>query len=151
MDQTPLAPSPSLFSLAGQNVLITGATRGTFSSSRITFLLSRPGIGAACAIALAEAGASICLVQRPLAPEKSPNIETLNAVRALGVSAEVVYCNLDDLQAVQQVFQKALQVMRGQIHILVNCAGIQRRSPSLDFPESDWDDVLRQHYFNLTI
>jgi 2-deoxy-D-gluconate 3-dehydrogenase len=31
--------------------------------------------------------------------------------------------------------------MNGQIHILVNCAGIQRRSPSLDFSENDWDDV----------
>jgi len=142
MDPTPPVPSPNLFSLAGQNVLITGATRGMFSFSRVAFLLPGPGIGAACAIALAEAGASICLVQRPLESGKSPNIETLNAIRALGASAEVVYCDLGDLQAAQQVFQKALQVMQGQIHTLVNCAGIQRRSPSLDFPESDWDDVL---------
>ncbi|KAM6503437.1 hypothetical protein JOM56_000380 [Amanita muscaria] len=32
--------------------------------------------------------------------------------------------------------------MGGQIHILVNSAGIQRRSPSLDFSEEDWDKVL---------
>lgn len=31
--------------------------------------------------------------------------------------------------------------MGGNIHVLVNCAGIQRRSPSVSFPESDWDDV----------
>jgi NAD(P)-dependent dehydrogenase (short-subunit alcohol dehydrogenase family) len=31
--------------------------------------------------------------------------------------------------------------MGGNIHILVNCAGIQRRSPCLDFPEEDWDKV----------
>ena len=151
MDPTPSVPSPNLFSLAGQNVLITGATRGMFSSSPISFFLSRSGIGAACAIALAEAGASICLVQRPLAPGKPPNLETLNTIRALGASAEVVYCDLDDLQAVQRVFQIALQVMEGHIHILINCAGIQRRSPSLDFPESDWDDVLRQLHFNPTV
>ncbi|KII87775.1 hypothetical protein PLICRDRAFT_42270 [Plicaturopsis crispa FD-325 SS-3] len=32
--------------------------------------------------------------------------------------------------------------MGGNIHVLVNCAGIQRRSPSVDFSENDWDDVL---------
>lgn len=31
--------------------------------------------------------------------------------------------------------------MGGRIHILVNCAGIQRRSPCVDFLEKDWDDV----------
>jgi 2-deoxy-D-gluconate 3-dehydrogenase len=99
------------------------------------------GIGAACALALAQAGASICLVQRNPAEGVSPNLETLNSIRALGVSAEVVFCDLDDLEAVKQIFQKALDVMNGQIHILVNCAGIQRRSPIVDFSESDWDDV----------
>jgi len=119
--------SPALFSLAGKNVLITGASRG---------------IGAACAIALAEAGASICLVQRPPSEDVEPNVKTLNAILALGVTAKTVYCDLDDMDAVKHVFQTALDVMGGQIHILVNCAGIQRRWPSVDFPESDWDKVL---------
>ncbi|KAF9467965.1 hypothetical protein BDZ94DRAFT_1248197 [Collybia nuda] len=127
MDSTPSLPAPQLFSLSGQNVLITGATRG---------------IGAACAIALAQAGASICLVQRNPAEGVPPNLETLNSIRAFGASAEVVFCDLDDLEAVKHVFQKALDVMNGQIHVLVNCAGIQRRSPSVDFSEGDWDDVL---------
>lgn len=114
-------------SLSGQNVLITGATRG---------------IGAACAIALAEAGASICLIQRNPPHGTSPNLNTLNTIRALGAIAHVIYCDLDDLHAVKHVFQKALDVMSGQIHILVNCAGIQRRSPSVDFSENHWDEVI---------
>lgn len=80
-------------------------------------------------------------MQRNPVEGTQPNLETLNSIHALGASAEVVYCDLDDLQAVKQVFQKALDVMHGQIHILVNCAGIQRRSPSVDFSENDWDDV----------
>ncbi|KAG9221789.1 hypothetical protein CCMSSC00406_0006732 [Pleurotus cornucopiae] len=28
-----------------------------------------------------------------------------------------------------------------RIHILVNCAGVQRRHPSVAFPEADWDTV----------
>ncbi|KAF8069167.1 hypothetical protein FPV67DRAFT_1108582 [Lyophyllum atratum] len=127
MDPTPSISAPKLFSLTGQNVLITGATRG---------------IGAACALALAEAGASICLIQRNPTEGTPPNYGTLTAIRALGGSAEVIHCDIDDLEAVKQLFQKALDVMGGQIHVLVNCAGIQRRSPSVDFSENDWDDVL---------
>jgi len=124
MDPSPNVLSPQLFSLAGQNVLITGATRG---------------IGAACALALAQAGASICLVQRE---SQIQNLETFNFIKALGSKVEIVHCDLGDLDAVKGVFKKALDVMGGQIHCLVNCAGIQRRSPAVDFSESDWDDVL---------
>ncbi|KAG6872706.1 hypothetical protein C0995_007374 [Termitomyces sp. Mi166 len=127
MNPTSSVPTPSLFSLKGKNVLLTGGTRG---------------IGAACAVALAEAGASICLVQRNSPDGTPPNHETLNAIRALGAVAQVVYCDLDNMEAVKGLFQLALDHMGGQIHILVNCAGIQRRSPSLDFSESDWDDVI---------
>jgi 2-dehydro-3-deoxy-D-gluconate 5-dehydrogenase len=90
---------------------------------------------------LAEAGASICLVQREPTNGARPNLATLNTIQPLGVKVEVVYCDLADLEAVKGVFQKALDIMGGQIHILVNCAGIKRRSPSVDFTETDWDDV----------
>jgi len=52
-----------------------------------------------------------------------------------------VYCDLNNLDSVKGVFQNALDVMGGRVDILVNCAGIQRRSPSVDFLETDWDDV----------
>ncbi|KIL61059.1 hypothetical protein M378DRAFT_167415 [Amanita muscaria Koide BX008] len=123
MSPTPPVPAPALFDLTGKVALITGASRG---------------IGAACAIALAEAGASVCLVYR----NPTSNPETLDRILALGATAKPVYCDLDDAQAVKQLFQNALDIMGGQIHILVNSAGIQRRSPSLDFSEEDWDKVL---------
>ena len=104
----------------------------------ISCLKLQSGIGAACAIALAEAGASICLVLRDPA---SPNLATFKSIQALGVKVEAVYCDLGNLDATKNIFQTALGVMGGQIHTLVNCAGIQRRSPSVDFSENDWDDV----------
>ncbi|KAI0090469.1 NAD(P)-binding protein [Irpex rosettiformis] len=123
MDPTPAVPALQLFSLEGKNVLITGATRG---------------IGAACAIALSQAGASVCLVQRP----GNTNTETLDAIAATGRRVRTVDCDLGELEGVRSLFGRALEVMDGEIHVLVNCAGIQRRSPAVSFSEQDWDDVL---------
>lgn len=77
-------------------------------------------------------------------------MDTVNAIRALGATAQVVYCDLGNLDSVRELFPKALELMGGNIHILVNCAGIQRRSPSVDFPEKDWDDVGYSLKFCLT-
>ncbi|ELU41566.1 2-deoxy-D-gluconate 3-dehydrogenase, putative [Rhizoctonia solani AG-1 IA] len=131
--KTPSAPSFQLFSLVGQTAIVTGGTRG---------------IGAACAIALAEAvslqltrvphltGADICLIQRD-----ESNTTTRDAIRALGRRADIAVCDLSDLEAVKTVFDRALELMGGQIHIMVNCGGIQRRAPAVEFPESYWDEV----------
>ncbi|KAI0718708.1 NAD-P-binding protein [Cerioporus squamosus] len=92
MDPTPSVPAPQLFSLAGQNVLITGATRG---------------IGAACALALAEAGANICLVRRP----GSTNDDTANVIAALGRTVKTVEADLADLDAVLNVNLKSVWLL----------------------------------------
>ncbi|EAU89495.2 2-deoxy-D-gluconate 3-dehydrogenase [Coprinopsis cinerea okayama7 len=137
MDPSPAIPALDLFSLRGQNVLITGATRG---------------IGAACAIALAEAGASICLVQRhPTKDGPEPNLTTYNAIKALfdnddpanQRTLEIVHCDLDNLDEVKGLFDRALEVFPNkEIHVLVNCAGIQRRAPAVDFGEKEWDEDI---------
>ncbi|KIJ36326.1 hypothetical protein M422DRAFT_34290 [Sphaerobolus stellatus SS14] len=118
-DQTPPVPALALFALDGKNVLITGATRG---------------IGRASAIALAQAGATLCIVSR------SPEPAVLNDLPGSGHTH--VVCDLGQLEAVKSLFDAALAKMGGQIHVLVNCAGIQRRAPSVDFAEQDWDDVI---------
>ncbi|KAG8906295.1 hypothetical protein FRB99_007164 [Tulasnella sp. 403] len=126
-DPTPATPAPNLFSLKEKVALVTGGTRG---------------IGAACAIALAQAGARICLVQRGLS-----DTQTRDTIHALVSPAsnicEIVLADLADPTAVREVFGTALELMGGDIHILVNCAGIQRRAPAVDFSESDWNDVIQ--------
>ncbi|KAG7095402.1 hypothetical protein E1B28_006154 [Marasmius oreades] len=116
-----------LFSLRGKNALVTGASRG---------------IGRSVAIALAQAGANICLVLRPSTLSESKADSTEQALRALNVKVTTIACNLQDLEAVKHIFPKALELMDGNIHVLVNCAGIQRRSPAIEFSEKDWDDVI---------
>lgn len=99
------------------------------------------GIGAACAVALAQAGASLCLVSRPPSPSTiSTTLATLHE-KCPHTRVKVVYCDLSNMEDVKGLFQQALDCMDGQIHVLVNCAGIQRRAPSVDFLEQDWDDV----------
>ncbi|KAG8944094.1 hypothetical protein FRC04_002187 [Tulasnella sp. 424] len=124
--ETPSVPSPSLFSLAGKTALVTGGTRG---------------IGAACAIALAQAGADICLVQR----DDTSNTATRDTIRSTYSErkCEIVVADLSNPSATREAFDKALEVMGGEIHILINCAGIQRRAPAVDFSEQDWNDVIQ--------
>lgn len=120
-------PVLDLFSLAAHNALVTGASRG---------------IGNACALALAQAGAHLCLVLRP-APDEPPCVAALRA-QLPATTITVVYADLSDPVQVKAVFPQALALM-GTIDVLVHCAGIQRRAPAVDFPESDWDDVSDPH------
>ena len=123
---TPAAPSLSLFSLAGRTALVTGGTRG---------------IGAACAIALAQAGAAVCLLQRD-----ESNTTTRDHIRTLTApssgTCSIVVADLADAEQTRAAFAKALEIMPGgHIDILVNCAGIQRRAPAVEFSMQDWNDV----------
>lgn len=120
---TPSVPSPQLFSLAGKTALVTGGTRG---------------IGAACAIALAQAGASICLLQRDITKTST---QTHILQLGGGIKCEIVEADLSDLKATREAFKKGVEVMGGQIDMLINCAGIQRRAPAVDFSDEDWNDV----------
>ena len=46
-----------------------------------------------------------------------------------------------DISRVRNVFQEALDIMGGDIHILINCGGIQKRESALEFKEESWDEV----------
>jgi len=111
-----------MFSLEGKTALITGGTRG---------------IGQAMALALAEAGANIILVQRD-----ESNKQTLEAVQKLGRKASIVTADLADNASVAKIVP-ALAKEGHNMHILVTCAGIQRRHPAHQFPDNDWNEVLQ--------
>jgi 2-dehydro-3-deoxy-D-gluconate 5-dehydrogenase len=97
------------------------------------------GIGAACALALGQAGAALILAIRP----GSTDTRTLDTLRAIpNATALTVDCDLSDLDSVRSLFDRALAIAPdGRIDIVVNCAGIQRRAPAVEFSEQDWDDV----------
>jgi 2-deoxy-D-gluconate 3-dehydrogenase len=136
----------SLFSLQGRTALVTGGTRG---------------IGAELALALANAGSDIILIQRSglsaasLYPLLSPydadvllyhsveeNTKTRDAILALGRKARIVVADLADAASIKALVPNLVKDGT-RIHILVNCGGIQRRHKAEVFPDSDWDEVLQ--------
>ncbi|TIA29111.1 NAD(P)-binding protein, partial [Aureobasidium pullulans] len=116
-----MATVQQLFSLEGQTALVTGGTRG---------------IGQSMAIALAEAGADILLVQRD-----ESNQSTREEIQKLGRKAQIYTADLASRESVSALVKKVVSDGH-QIHILLNCGGIQRRHPAHQFPDNDWDEVL---------
>lgn len=110
------------FRLDGQVALVTGSTRG---------------LGQGAAIALAEAGADVALLDRADASE------TADRIRALGrrvhlVRRDLVHASPAEIaSAVTEVIDEL-----GDLHILVNNAGIIHRAPAVDFPADNWNEVL---------
>lgn len=113
---------PSMFSLQGRTAVVTGGTRG---------------IGAAMALALAEAGADIILIQRD-----ESNTQTHEQIQARGQKSTIYTADLASQSDVSSLTNRILSDKHDP-SILITCAGIQRRHPSHEFPQSDWDEVLQ--------
>ena len=110
------------FRLDGRVALVTGGNRG---------------LGQACAVALAEAGADIALLGRT-----EPS-ETVAHVRGLSRSSVYVPCDLataDPAQLAAAINTVAAQL--GRLDILVNNAGIIHRAPATEVNSADWDEVM---------
>lgn len=109
-----------LFDLTGKTALVTGTSGG---------------LGAAMAIGLAEAGASIVAIS------SSNSNSTVEAVRAIGGQIEQISADLSQADTLESVFERAVSCF-GKIDILVNNAGIIRRTPAADHRYEDWQEVL---------
>lgn len=110
------------FRLKGRTALVTGAGRG---------------LGAAFAVALAEAGADVVVHGR-----NQENAErTAAAVRAAGREALVVLGELASDDGPEQVVAQATD-WHGQLDILVNNAGACVHRDALEVTDEEWDLVV---------
>lgn len=120
-------PRTPSFRLDGRRALVTGASRG---------------IGLACAVALAEAGAEVvCVARGAEALEAS-----VDALRTAGHVATAVVADITDLAQMDQILKD-----HGPFDVLCNSAGMARHTPTLETQPEDFDAVMdvnvRSAYF----
>jgi NAD(P)-dependent dehydrogenase (short-subunit alcohol dehydrogenase family) len=110
-------PRTPSFRLDGRRALVAGASSG---------------IGAACAVALAEAGAQVTLAAR--GREKLAALA--EEMAAAGMAAEALTLDVADIAATE-----ATLAQKDPYDVLVNSAGMARHGPAIDTSEADFDAV----------
>jgi NAD(P)-dependent dehydrogenase (short-subunit alcohol dehydrogenase family) len=96
------------------------------------------GIGKACALALAEAGAHIVAIDI-----NGPNAEAAaEAVAAYQRRSLAVRADVGHLPDIDRMVRQTMETF-GRIDILVNNAGVTRRADIMDLTEQDWDRIHR--------
>jgi 2-deoxy-D-gluconate 3-dehydrogenase len=110
------------FKLDGKIALVTGAS---------------VGLGQAMAIALAEAGADVACHSR-FDGEASETCEQIEKIgrKTFGVSGD-----MSDKNVPKRIVDEVVAEF-GRIDILINNAGMIRRTPAVDFSEEDWMTVI---------
>jgi len=110
------------FDVTGQVALVTGAARG---------------IGRACALALAHAGADVALGFR----DAGATGDVADAIRALGRRALPLQMNVARREQVAAAVAETLRAF-GRLDILVNNAGIGPPNPAESVTEADFDETV---------
>jgi 3-oxoacyl-[acyl-carrier protein] reductase len=108
--------------LSGRVALVTGASQG---------------IGHACALRLAEAGATVAAAAR----NQQKLDELVAQITAAGGKATAFPLDVGDEEQIKATFKAALAQF-GKIDILVNNAGITRDQLVMRMKRADWDAVL---------
>ena len=114
--------NPQLFSLEGKLAVVTGGTSG---------------IGRALSLGLADAGADVIATAR----RQQQVDETAAEIEARGRQTLRAASDVGDRDSLEKLLAAALERF-GKVDILVNCAGIIKRTPTLDLPEADWTNIL---------
>ena len=95
------------------------------------------GIGLTLARGLAQAGADVVATGR-----RAELVESVaGEIRKLGRKTAALTCDVTDRKSVE-AFHDAVCAQFDHVDILVNCAGMTKRTPTLDVSESEWGNIL---------
>lgn len=111
-----------MFNLKGKTAIVTGGNRG---------------LGHGITTGLAKAGAKVVI----MASSDSVFTAAEEFVKE-GLDVLALKCDLSMEDSIKRSILQALDLLGGNLDIIVNNAGIQRRNKSEDFKLSDWDDVI---------
>lgn len=112
----------NLFDLTGKVALVIGGTSG---------------IGLSIALGLAEAGADVVPSSRRIEQVQ----EATAKIRAIGRRSLAYASDVADRQSIQSLSDEVHREF-SKIDILVNCAGIIKREPTLNVSEKTWDEIM---------
>jgi NAD(P)-dependent dehydrogenase (short-subunit alcohol dehydrogenase family) len=111
-----------IFSLEGRTAVVIGGTSG---------------IGRTLSLGLADAGADVIASSR-----RQPQVdETAAEIERRGHQTLRLCSDVHNRASLEELLAASLQRF-DKIDILINCAGIIKRAPTLIMPEEDWDDIL---------
>ena len=111
-----------LFSLEGKVAVVTGGTSG---------------IGLALSLGLADAGADVIATAR-----RQQQVDAAaNEIEARGRKTIRIASDVGDRASLEKLLAAALETF-GKVDILVNCAGMIKRTPTLDLAETEWNNIL---------
>jgi len=120
--QKRLAILAAMTNLNGRIALVTGASQG---------------IGRACAVELAKAGAHVALAAR----NATKLDEVAAEITAAGGTAAVFELDISKEDSIKAAAKAVIERL-GKIEILVNNAGITKDTLMLRMKRADWEDVL---------
>ncbi|MDD3346564.1 SDR family NAD(P)-dependent oxidoreductase [Oscillibacter sp.] len=112
----------NLFDVSGKKVIVTGGTRG---------------LGLGMAEGFMKAGSKVVIVGTS---EKV--YEVAKAMQEKGYDCQGVKGDLAQREETYRVFHECVEKLGGDLDVLVNAHGIQRRHSAEEFPLNEWDDVL---------
>ena len=95
------------------------------------------GIGLALARGLAQAGANVV----PTGRRKDLVQSAAKEITARGSRALATPCDVTDVASLKALLQATCKEF-GKVEILVNCAGRTKRTPTLELPEKEWNEIL---------
>ena len=95
------------------------------------------GIGLAIALGLAKAGANVVATGR----RKELAESTADQIRKLGRSSLVVTTDVTKRASLQALLE-ATRGEFGSVEILVNSAGVTKRTPTLEVSEAEWNGIF---------
>lgn len=111
-----------MFSVKGKNVIITGGNKN---------------LGLGITKAFCENGANVVIVA-----SSESVVEVAKDLTSQGFTAYGVQADLSQKEAMETAFNSALDLLGGRLDVLINNAGIIRRSPAEEFSFEDWQDVI---------